>query len=50
VPPAEAREFCDWLCADGALVAGALRGKSFSVCALGDKCAAVRLTAMRSKL
>lgn len=37
MPPAEAREFCDWLCAEGSLAAGALQGKSFSVCALGDK-------------
>jgi sulfite reductase (NADPH) flavoprotein alpha-component len=38
VPPAEAREFCDWLCAEGSLACGALQDKSFSVCALGDRC------------
>ena len=44
MPPAEAREFCDWLCAEGALAAGALQGKSFSVCALGDRCAIIELS------
>jgi len=36
VPPAEAREFCDWL-SGGALAKGALESTFFSVCALGDK-------------
>jgi len=36
VPPAEAREFCDWL-ASSAVPDEALKGVNFSVCALGDR-------------
>ncbi len=34
VPPTEAREFCEWLCAGKA---GNLGHLHFGVCALGDK-------------
>lgn len=36
VPPAEAREFCDWL---QSAAAPRLEGNHFSVLALGDRCA-----------
>ena len=34
VPPAEAREFCDWL---QSVAAPKLQGTAFAVCALGDR-------------
>ena len=35
MPPAEAREFCDWLQSEAA---GGMDGVCFSVLALGDRC------------
>ena len=37
VPPAEARDFCEWLHSAAPAAGGPLAGLAYSVCALGDK-------------